>query len=607
MTNPSLCPTCGKPLPPNAPRGLCPECLMEVGLAATETNGPDSAPAAASPSVGEIAGLFPQLEVLELLGRGGMGVVYKARQPQLDRPVALKILLRRHSDGGRDNAFAERFAREARALARLNHPNIVAVYDYGQAGGYAFLLMEYVDGLSLRQLLQRGNLPPEEALGILPQVCAALQFAHQQGVIHRDIKPENILLDKQGRVKIGDFGIAKMAGPAQPAGLTSAQQVIGTPHYMAPEQVENPQTVDHRADIYSLGVVFYEMLTGELPLGKFAPPSHKSWADARLDEVVLHALEKEPSMRYQQAGEVKTAVETIAATPNAAMPPIPAVRTPVEKSKRGKRIAWVFGLGLGAVSIFFLCIGGLGAAKHLICAFFQKGSAPSLSDASVNSNRFDHLLNDNQRLVLQHMNRQFEAYFDERTYDSPPPQDRDVPESRSLETSNGPRTRKGPSSYEPYRAINSPAALHSTNVLPLLRKLAFVHKDTIVRLESSNRRCWMAIRALGIVGDKTVVPEMIHALYHNNSYVRWSAQISLVRLTGQNFGNDWQAWGSWWNAQHGQPPFNPEIVHWWRGQAEPHKLAKELAEDDQKFLETIIQGKRYKASFPASSENSPSE
>jgi len=150
----------------------------------------------------------------------------------------------------------------------------------------------------------------------VPKICEALQFAHQRGIVHRDIKPENILLDKEGHVKIADFGIAKILAPgAQDLSLTGGKDVVGTPHYMAPEQVEKPQTVDHRADIYSLGVVFYEMLTGELPLGKFQPPSRMVHVDVRLDEVVLHALEKNPDRRYQHVNEVKTDVETIASSP----------------------------------------------------------------------------------------------------------------------------------------------------------------------------------------------------------------------------------------------------------------------------------------------------
>src|SRR5208282_4461570 len=179
----------------------------------------------------------------------------------------------------------------------------------------SYFIMEYVDGPNLRQIEQAGKLSPREALEIIPQICAALQFAHDEGIVHRDIKPENILLDKKGRVKIADFGLAKILGQEpKDIRLTGARDVVGTPHYMAPEQVEKPQEVDHRADIYSLGVVFYEMLTGELPLGKFQPPSQKVQVDVRLDEVVLRSLAKEPELRYQHASEVKTRVENIANT-----------------------------------------------------------------------------------------------------------------------------------------------------------------------------------------------------------------------------------------------------------------------------------------------------
>jgi serine/threonine protein kinase len=306
------CPKCGTSMPPDSPEGLCPRCLIALNLA-TQTEIPGEpgvakAPPAPPAPVADVAKLFPQLEILECLGRGGMGAVYKARQPRLDRIVALKIL---SPEKQGNQKFSDRFEREARALAKLHHPNIVTVYDFGEVDGNFYLLMEFVDGLSLRQLLQSRKLSPPEALAIVPKICDALQYAHEQGIVHRDIKPENILMDKDGRVKIADFGIAKILGDGGGANLT-AEQVIGTPHYMSPEQIEKPQTVDHRADIYSLGVVFYEMLTGELPLGKFPPPSSKVQIDVRLDEIVLRALEKEPERRYQQASEVKTRVETIA-------------------------------------------------------------------------------------------------------------------------------------------------------------------------------------------------------------------------------------------------------------------------------------------------------
>jgi serine/threonine protein kinase/cytochrome c-type biogenesis protein CcmH/NrfG len=345
MADKKTCPHCGKPVPPTALGGICPECMLKAGLA-TQTEGPSGAGPHGTkivqppPSPAEIASLFPQLEILECLGRGGMGVVYKARQPRLNRLVALKILTR---DKEQDGQFVERFTREAQALARLNHPNIVAVHDFGEAGGHCYLVMEFVDGLSLRQLLLARKMQPEQALTIVPKICEALQYAHEQGIVHRDIKPENILLDKQGRVKIADFGIAKMLGAETGQQiLTGAKDVVGTPHYMAPEQIEKPLTVDHRADIYSLGVVFYEMLTGELPIGKFQPPSQKVQVDVRLDEVVLHALEKEPSRRYQQVSQVKMDVETITSTvsPLAAASATDASRrlTPLEAGALSREI-----------------------------------------------------------------------------------------------------------------------------------------------------------------------------------------------------------------------------------------------------------------------------
>ncbi len=323
------CPQCGAALPASALGELCPACLLEQG-AVSDTGAQSEPTRFQPPGLDEVARLFPQLEILAFIGKGGMGAVYKARQPALDRFVALKILPSQAAGGP---GFAERFNREARALARLSHPNIVAVHEFGkveQASSLSsseasktetgnmpvplhFFIMEYVDGLNLRQLERVGKLSPREALQIVPQICEALQFAHDEGVVHRDIKPENILLDKKGRVKIADFGIAKIMGREPGVAITETKGAIGTPHYMAPEQVEKPQTVDHRADIFSLGVVFYEMLTGELPLGKFAPPSRKVQVDVRLDEIVLRALEKEPELRYQQASQVKTDVETIRA------------------------------------------------------------------------------------------------------------------------------------------------------------------------------------------------------------------------------------------------------------------------------------------------------
>ena len=198
-------------------------------------------------------------------------------------------------------------------MAMMNHPNIIAIYDFGTRGPYYFLVMEFVDGLNLRQLIQTTGLEPNEAMQLVPQLCDALQYAHDRGIVHRDIKPENVLLSQEGRVKVADFGLAKLTdGTNANFTLTQTQQVMGTLNYMAPEQRERPNEVDHRADIYSLGVVIYELLTGELPLGRFAPPSKKVSVDVRLDEVVLRALEKEPELRFQHASEFKTGFETLA-------------------------------------------------------------------------------------------------------------------------------------------------------------------------------------------------------------------------------------------------------------------------------------------------------
>lgn len=337
MSAPETCPNCGTELPPDAPAGLCPKCLVAAGLqsqlgsAGGLPNSAPEAPTIESPSPGgvfqppsptQLADKFPQFEILGLLGHGGMGAVYKARQKNLDRLVALKII---RPEVTHDPAFAERFNREARTLARLSHQHIVGVHDFGEIAFSAsadqpaqrlyYFVMEYVDGANLRQLMQSGELAPDQALAIVPQICDALQYAHDEGVVHRDIKPENILLDQRGRVKIADFGLAKLTTPSDAEfTLTCTHQVMGTLRYMAPEQLEGSHSVDHRADIYSLGVVFYEMLTGEAPMGHFDPPSKKAEVDVRLDEVVLRSLAREPERRYQHASNVKTDVESISST-----------------------------------------------------------------------------------------------------------------------------------------------------------------------------------------------------------------------------------------------------------------------------------------------------
>ncbi|MHC4726162.1 MAG: serine/threonine-protein kinase [Planctomycetota bacterium] len=370
MAEKRSCPECEAELPANAPEGLCPRCLMksvrqETGRAGNaDSEVASDVPTSATPpgkfippTPEELAGQFPQFEIIELLGQGGMGAVYKARQKQLDRLVALKIL---PPEVKKEAAFAERFTREARSLARLNHPNIVTVYDFGHtAEGLYFFIMEFVEGTDLRHVIHTADLSPKEALSIVPKICEALQFAHDEGIVHRDIKPENILLDKKGRVKIADFGLAKILdSPATAFTLTQAGQRMGTPHYMAPEQIEHPDKVDHRADIFSLGVVFYEMLTNELPLGRFSPPSKKVEVDVRLDEVVLRTLEKEPERRYQHASEVRADVETICSDKQAKTRFSPGQKADDDITSIRHRV-WIPAIGLLVVGVIH-CVGVIG-------------------------------------------------------------------------------------------------------------------------------------------------------------------------------------------------------------------------------------------------------
>lgn len=344
------------PNPPHPPlAGLDPAALLKQG-AAEDTLLESSTPFHLPP-IEELAPFFPQFEILELIGQGGMGAVYKVRQKELDRIVALKIL---PPAIGETAGFAERFAREAKALARLNHPGIVTIHEFGKTTASAqplyFILMEFVDGVNLAQLMKADRISPHEALAIVPQICDALQFAHDQGIVHRDIKPENILLDRLGRVKVADFGIAKVVGNVGTAHVTEdvasvhdrphstgqeplftlGEKIIGTPQYMAPEQINHPADVDHRADIYALGVVFYQMLTGELPGKDLQAPSRKVHIDVRLDEMVLRALDRDPERRYQTAHEFRTVLDDL---PQATPPPTYVAAPP----KRGMSRRWWWG------------------------------------------------------------------------------------------------------------------------------------------------------------------------------------------------------------------------------------------------------------------------
>ncbi len=257
--------------------------------------------------------MFPGYEVLSLLGRGGMGAVYKARQIELDRFVAIKLLPLEVSVDGN---FADRFRREARAMAKLNHPNIIAVYDFGTTSvGHLFFVMEFVEGANLHDIIRQVGLAPDQVLSVATQVCTALAYAHGKGIVHRDIKPANVMIDTESHVKVADFGLARLTDPGtEQLGHTMTGTVMGTPDYMAPEQMRGME-VDHRADIYSLGVMLYEMLCNEVPKGIFDPPSARTGCDPRIDQIVVKAMQQVPDRRYQSTQEMKTDVLAARTTP----------------------------------------------------------------------------------------------------------------------------------------------------------------------------------------------------------------------------------------------------------------------------------------------------
>lgn len=280
-------------------------------------------PAAASPEIAsgggkftipakeDLAAKFPSLEILGRIGSGGMGCVYKARQRDLDRIVALKIL---PAELGRDAKFTERFGREARALARLSHPNIVSLFEIGEVDGLHYLVMEYMDGMNLREFMTVEQSGGIDVVDVMTQICSAVQYAHDQGIVHRDIKPENVLFDCRGHVKIADFGLAKLEQLAsQDITLTGSRQAMGTLHYMAPEQWNDPHNVDHRADIYALGVMLYELVTGRLPLGHFDPPSVLAGADTRVDDIVMKSMQSSLESRYQAASDLAADLQQLTA------------------------------------------------------------------------------------------------------------------------------------------------------------------------------------------------------------------------------------------------------------------------------------------------------
>lgn len=291
--------------PPLAVLRPTPADLLSLGLG----GGDEAVDLEAEIDLAAFLSACPELELYGCLGRGGMGIVYRARQVRLDRDVAVKLMTKRL---GTDPEFAARFEREAKALARLDHPGIVRVHDFGVAAGVSYLVMELVDGPNLRERIDLG-IDEAEAIDVMSQLCEALAYAHAHGVVHRDIKPENVLTDRRGRVKVADFGLVKLQhdGPRE---LARTRRVMGTLHYMAPEQMRDPEGVDARSDIFSIGVVSYEMLTGQLPVGRFPAPSELGHGTPPLDEIVLRALESDRDRRYDTADDLCDALSSMQAS-----------------------------------------------------------------------------------------------------------------------------------------------------------------------------------------------------------------------------------------------------------------------------------------------------
>jgi serine/threonine protein kinase len=312
------------------------------------------------PAPEHVAALLPQYEIEALIGRGGMGAVYKGRQVSLNRTVALKIL---PAELSADREFITRFQREAQTLASLSHNGIVTIFDFGTTTeGHLYFVMEYIDGTDLAHALHTQRLEPDQALELTMQICEALHYAHSQGVVHRDIKPGNVLIGRDGRAKLADFGLARPLSPERTQ-LTASNVVMGSPDYMAPEQWQGK--ADHRADIYALGVMLYEMLTGTRPQGAFDLPSIKSNVDARLDAVVIKAMRQEPDRRYQRVSELRHDVDQIRTTrppqpfnPQAAMPRPRPPAPPAQVSKPAPRSSFeTFTWGVVALLITGLVFG----------------------------------------------------------------------------------------------------------------------------------------------------------------------------------------------------------------------------------------------------------
>ena len=304
----SGCHRCGTKL--DSITALCPKCVLAEAFGSiAATDHPALGALAINGRCPTIKSLNEQLddfEFHELIGRGGSGWTFRATQKSLSRQVAIKLISRNSANYD----ALERFEREAAILAKLNHPNVVTIHDFGAQEEFLYIVMELVPGTTLRRLMANQKLTLAQVVHICIQVCDALQNAHEKGLIHRDVKPENILVaatDPQIEIRLADFGISRMAldRDSVTGSLTRTGLIIGTPFYMAPEQQLPGRPIDARTDIFSTGVVLYELLTGQLPQGNFPPPSDLSQCGHGIDQVILQALSNEPDKRFETATELK--------------------------------------------------------------------------------------------------------------------------------------------------------------------------------------------------------------------------------------------------------------------------------------------------------------
>ncbi|MBL9143760.1 MAG: protein kinase [Verrucomicrobiaceae bacterium] len=382
------------------------------------------------PTPAHIAVLLPQYQIEKLIGRGGMGAVYRGKQITLQRPVAIKVL---PAELARNSEFVARFHREAQLLASLSHQGIVTIFDFGQTTeGHLYFVMEYVDGTDLNKLIHgsKSRLDAKQALSLTVQICEAMQYAHDNGVVHRDIKPANVLVTKDGRAKLADFGLAmKPADPGhtpeppkpgayfQHASIdvaamrfTQPGAAMGTPDYAAPEVYEGK--ADERSDIYALGIMLYEMLTGAPPKGYFQLPSVMAPVDHRVDKVVVKALEIDPGARYQKVeqmkADVQAATQPLPPQPPAAKPPTAAAPTmpravikppsqpravpgasrqptpkpPVKKSAGAKVFMIICIVAAGAWALFHFFTGTTQTSSATTSSVAENASAPEFAPSN---------------------------------------------------------------------------------------------------------------------------------------------------------------------------------------------------------------------------------